>query len=110
MRTLFFVPRLHEASVVAGACCPVPAEALIVPELEAVPGVHEAAADWQTAQVVVEHDPSVDLAELAELLADLGYPVAGPKAPGDPVAEPKAAGVTAPKRNTGVPHGVTTGD
>jgi hypothetical protein len=76
MRTVFFVPRLNQASVVAGACCPVPAEALIVPELEAVTGVYEAAADWQTAQVVVDHAPELDVRQLEEVLAELGYPVA----------------------------------
>jgi hypothetical protein len=75
VRTVFDVPKLNQASVVAGACCPVPAEALIVPELEAVPGVIEASADWQTARVTVDHDASVDPAALAALLADLGYPV-----------------------------------
>src|SRR4051812_16940635 len=75
MRTVFFVPRLNEASVVAGACCPVPAEALIVPELEAIPGVHAAAADWQTAEVVVDHTPELDVRQLEEILAELGYPV-----------------------------------
>ena len=74
MRTVFDVPRLNQASVVAGACCPVPAEALIVPELEAVPGVHEASADWQTAQVIVDHAPEVSVEGLADLLAELGYP------------------------------------
>ena len=76
MRTVLFVPRLNQASVVAGACCPVPAEALIVPELEAVPGVHAAAADWQTAEVVVDHAPEVDVRQLEAVLAELGYPVA----------------------------------
>jgi hypothetical protein len=74
MRTVFLVPRLNQASVVAGACCPVPAEALIVPELEAIPGVAEAAADWRTAQVIVQHAPDVSVEELAQMLAELGYP------------------------------------
>jgi hypothetical protein len=74
MRTVFLVPRLNQASVVAGACCPVPAEALIVPELEAIPGVEEAAADWQTAQVIVQHAPGVSVEALAQVLSDLGYP------------------------------------
>ena len=76
MRTVFSVPRLNQASVVAGACCPVPAEALIVPELEAIRGVHTAAADWQTAEVVVNHAPELDVRQLEAVLADLGYPVA----------------------------------
>jgi hypothetical protein len=54
----------------------VPAEALIVPELEAVAGVHAAAADWQTAEVVVDHAPELDLRQLEDVLAELGYPVA----------------------------------
>jgi len=93
MRTVFFVPRLNQASVVAGACCPVPAEALIVPELEAVAGVHAASADWQTAEVVVDHEPELDVRQLAELLADLGYPV-----------------VSVKSRNTTSAGGVTTVD
>ena len=76
MRTVFLVPRLHQASVVAGACCPVPAEALIVPELEALAGVLAAEANWQTAEVAVDHAPEVDLRQLEDVLAELGYPVA----------------------------------
>jgi hypothetical protein len=72
--TVFSVPRLREASVVAGACCPVPAEAILLPELEAIPGVVEAAASWQDARVTVLHEPSVSPAQLAAVLADLGYP------------------------------------
>ena len=73
-RTTFVVPRLREASVAAGGCCPVPAEALIVPELEAVPGVRAASADWRSGEVRVDHAPEVDPAQLAAVLADLGYP------------------------------------
>jgi hypothetical protein len=72
--TVFTVPRLNEASVACGGCCPVPAEAVILPELELLPGVHEASADWQTAQVRVRHAPTVNPADLAEILADLSYP------------------------------------
>jgi hypothetical protein len=75
MRTVFVVPRLNTASVAAGACCPVPAEALIEPELEANPGVEEAGADWQTALVWVRHAPEVTPELLAEVLAELNYPV-----------------------------------
>ena len=74
MHTVFFVPRLNQASVAGGACCPVPAEALIVPELEAVIGVEEAGADWRTGQVWVRHTPDVQPETLAEVLADLNYP------------------------------------
>jgi hypothetical protein len=55
----------------------VPAEALIVPELEQLPGVGEASADWQTAEVRVRHAPSVEPAALAAILADLSYPADG---------------------------------
>ena len=72
--TVFSVPRLREASVVAGACCPVPAEAILLPELEAIPGVVEADASWEAAAVTVKHDSSVTAAQLAAVLADLGYP------------------------------------
>ncbi len=72
--TVFSVPRLREASVVAGACCPVPAEAVLLPELEAIPGVVAADASWQDARVTVVHEPTVSPAELAAVLADLGYP------------------------------------
>ncbi len=72
--TVFSVPRLREASVVAGACCPVPAEAILLPELEAIPGVLRADASWEGAAVTVKHDPSVTPAQLAAVLADLGYP------------------------------------
>ena len=73
-RTTFLVPRLRDASVTAGGCCPVPAEALIVPELELLPGVRAASADWRTAEVRVQHAPGVDPRRLAAVLADLGYP------------------------------------
>jgi hypothetical protein len=72
--TVFNVPRLNEASVACGGCCPVPAEAVILPELELMSGVHEASADWQTAQVRVRHAATVNPADLAEILADLSYP------------------------------------
>jgi len=96
MRTVFVVPRLNTASVAAGACCPVPAEALIVPELEAIPGVEEAGADWQTALVWVRHTPEVKPETLAEVLADLNYPAQswGPET----------------NRNIAVSGGVTTFD
>ena len=74
LETLFIVPRLHSASVAAGACCPVPAEALIVPELEALPGVSEAAADWSSAEVRVWHSSTVSIEQLAQILDDLAYP------------------------------------
>jgi copper chaperone CopZ len=72
--TVFIVPRLNSASVAGGSCCPVPAEALIVPELEAVQGVQEAEANWQTAQVRVRHNEEVSAQRLAEVLADIDYP------------------------------------
>jgi hypothetical protein len=96
MRTVFFVPRLNTASVAAGACCPVPAEALIVPELEAIPGVEEAGADWQTALVWVRHTSKVTPDALAEVLAELNYPAQS--------WEPD------PNRNIAVSGGVTTCD
>ena len=72
--TVFVVPKLNTASVAGGSCCPVPAEALILPELEAVPGVQEAEADWQTAEVRVRHNESVSAQKLAQVLADVDYP------------------------------------
>jgi hypothetical protein len=72
--TVFYVPRLNQASVAAGACCPVPAEAILLPELELIPGVEQADADWQTSRVTVRHAPEVDPAELASLLDELSYP------------------------------------
>jgi hypothetical protein len=72
--TVLLVPRLRAASVVAGGCCPVPAEALLVPELEAVPGVNEADADWSSARVRVRHAEDVPPGALAAALAELGYP------------------------------------
>jgi hypothetical protein len=72
--TVFSVPRLREASVVAGACCPVPAEAILLPELEAIPGVIEADASWRDARVTVVHEPLVSPTQLARVLAELGYP------------------------------------
>jgi hypothetical protein len=74
IRTVFLVPRLNSASVAGGSCCPVPAEALIIPELEAVPGVREASADWRAATVRVCHSASVTPSELARLLDELSYP------------------------------------
>ncbi len=74
VETVFIVPKLNAASVTAGSCCPVPAEALILPELEAVAGVREASADWQTATVTVSHSAEVTPAVLARVLLELGYP------------------------------------
>lgn len=74
LETVFRVPLLNQNSVARGGCCPVPAEAIILPELELVPGVQEADADWQAAEVRVRHTARVDPAEMARLLADLSYP------------------------------------
>jgi hypothetical protein len=74
VETVFSVPRLNSASVAGGACCPVPAEAIILPELEAVPGVCEASADWRTARVVVRHADDVEPEDLARVLDELDYP------------------------------------
>jgi len=83
VETVFQVPRLNQASVVAGSCCPVPAEAILLPELEMVPGVSGASADWQSAQVRVHHTAGVAPATLAGVLADLGYPAEGWRMVGD---------------------------
>ena len=72
--TVFFVPKLNQASVACGGCCPVPAEAILLPELEMHPGVEHADADWQTSEVRVRHAPEVDPSELAKLLDELSYP------------------------------------
>ena len=72
--TVLLVPRLREASVVAGGCCPVPAEAILVPELEAVPGVDRADADWRSARVRVRHAADLPPSALVAALAELGYP------------------------------------
>ena len=72
--TVFRVPRLNQSSVACGGCCPVPAEAVLLPELELLPGVQEASADWQRAEVRVLHEPSASPAEMADLLAELSYP------------------------------------
>jgi hypothetical protein len=74
IETVFHVPRLNTASVAAGACCPVPAEAILLPELELVPGVEQADANWQTSEITVRHAPDVDPKELARLLEELSYP------------------------------------
>ena len=74
LRTTFVVPRLNSASVAGGACCPVPAEAIILPELEALPGVREAMADWRSARVGVQHSRDVAPEDLANILAELDYP------------------------------------
>jgi hypothetical protein len=76
IETVFHVPRLRAASVVAGACCPVPVEAILLPELEAVPGVRQADASWAEARVTVVHEPSVSAETLRGVLAELGYPPA----------------------------------
>lgn len=73
--TLFVVPRLATASIVAGACCPVPAEAVLLPELDALPGVLDASADWASATVRVRHSPELSPQRVADVLADLDYPV-----------------------------------
>jgi hypothetical protein len=77
LESVFSVPRLNEQSVACGGCCPVPAEAIILPELEMVPGVLEAAADWQSAEVRVWHASHVAPETLAEVLADISYPAVG---------------------------------
>ncbi len=77
LETVFYVPLLNQNSVACGGCCPVPAEAVILPELEMLPGVQEASADWQAAEVRVRHALDVDAAELAALLAELSYPAQG---------------------------------
>jgi hypothetical protein len=74
VETVFFVPRLNEASVTGGACCSVPAEAVILPELELLPGVAQAEATWRTGEVRVWHGPDVRPEALAEVLAELSYP------------------------------------
>jgi hypothetical protein len=75
VETVFRVPLLRENSVVCGGCCPVPAEAVLLPELEMLPGVSEASADWKTAEIRVRHDGRADAAEeMAALLAELSYP------------------------------------
>jgi hypothetical protein len=74
IETVFRVPRLNEASVTCGGCCPVPAEAVLLPELELVPGVESADADWQTSEIRVFHAPDLDPTELARLLEELSYP------------------------------------
>jgi hypothetical protein len=74
IETVFLVPRLNQVSVASGGCCPVPAEAVLLPELELVPGVEQANANWQTSEVTVRHAADVDPIELAALLADLSYP------------------------------------
>ena len=91
MRTIFSVPRLHEASVVAGACCPVPGEAILLPELAVIPGVVEAGADWHAAEVWVEHAPEASRQAMLQVLDDLGYPAKE-------------------KRNIGVSVGVSNSD
>lgn len=75
--TVFRVPRLNQHSVTSGGCCPVPAEAVLLPELELLPGVREASADWQSAEIRVRHAVGVEPADLAGLLAELRYPAAG---------------------------------
>ena len=74
LHTVFIVPRLNTASVVAGACCPVPAEAVILPEIDAVPGVLDASADWASATIRVRHAAHVRPESLAQVLAELDYP------------------------------------
>ncbi len=72
--TVFQVPLLNVNSVACGGCCPVPAEAVLVPELELVPGVQEAEAHWGSGEVRVRHRDEVDPADLAAVLAELSYP------------------------------------
>jgi hypothetical protein len=72
--TVFRVPLLRQNSVACGGCCPVPVEAVLLPELEMLPGVREASADWATAQVSVWHTPAAPADEMAALLAELSYP------------------------------------
>jgi hypothetical protein len=72
--TVFYVPKLNQASVANGGCCPVPAEAVLLPELELLAGVEQADANWETSEVTVCHGPEVDPAQLAELLSELSYP------------------------------------
>jgi hypothetical protein len=72
--TTFQIAKLVRASVVAGACCTVPVEAVLIPELEGLAGVQVVNVEWQSGRVVVRHAASVDAAALAGTLADLDYP------------------------------------
>lgn len=72
--TTYHVPLLRQNSVACGGCCPVPAEAVLLPELEMLPGVEAAEANWETAEVRVRHAAAVDAAEMAAVLAELSYP------------------------------------
>ena len=74
IETVFYVPKLNQASVACGGCCPVPAEAVLLPELEFLSGVQEADANWQTSEIRVRHAPQVDPKDLAALLEELSYP------------------------------------
>ena len=76
VETVFRVPKLNQASVIGGACCPVPAEAVILPELELLPGVEQAEATWQTGEVRVWHAREVSPEALADVLAELSFPAA----------------------------------
>jgi hypothetical protein len=52
----------------------VPVEAVLIPELEALVGVDEALADWQSGRVTVRHAASFEPAQAAAVLADFDYP------------------------------------
>lgn len=68
------MPLLRQNSVACGGCCPVPAEAVLLPELEMLPGVELAEASWEKAEVQVRHSAAADAAGMAALLAELSYP------------------------------------
>lgn len=77
LETIFTVPLLGEKSVACGGCCPVPAEAVILPELEQVPGVRDAEAHWASAEVRVRHAADLNPSILASVLEELSYPATG---------------------------------
>ncbi len=74
LETVFHVPLLRQNSVACGGCCPVPVEAVLLPELELLPGVREACATWATGEVRVTHTTAVSGDEMAALLEELSYP------------------------------------
>jgi hypothetical protein len=67
---------------VGTSCCVTSAEALVAQELWMLPGILDARIDARTGTLEVDFDPDrLSLEQIAEALADIGYPASTPANP-----------------------------
>ena len=70
------VPGVVDRPAVGTSCCVTSAEALVAQELWMLPGIGDAQIDARSGTLEVDYDPhKVSLEQIADALADLGYPV-----------------------------------